>query len=166
MGVKQAILTVPVRKPAKEWFIRVHPEVAYQLPTIVLELKETNETYLVSQTIWQALAGESTLSPRMLFTAMNRQGVMFVWPVKLPGADGRLDAWSKSAMEAAELAQRAWVRLQADQHLGAYRVHVAEHLPGPDWPEVSFRDLLRIAFKDRYIDSLDHVILRQLRGEV
>ena len=34
------------------------------------------------------------------------------------------------------------------------------------WPDTPFRDLLRTAFKGRYIDSLDHPVLRKLRGEV
>ena len=69
-------------------------------------------------------------------------------------------------MEAAELARTKWVRVQANMTLGAYEVTYAEHLPDPEWPDVPFQELLRIAFKDRYIDSLDHPVLRQLRGEV
>jgi hypothetical protein len=166
VGVKKALLTVPVRKPAREWFVRVHPDPDYRLQTAVLELKEAGETYLVSQTLWSALVGESTLSPRILYTAINRQNVVFLWPVRLPGPDGRLDAWSKSALEAAELAQAKWVRVQSDLTLGAYSVYYADNLSNPDWPDLSFRELLRIAFKDRVIQSLDHTVLRQLRGEV
>src|SRR5215510_841665 len=36
LGVKKALLTLPVRKPAKEWFIRVRPETAYHLQTFVI----------------------------------------------------------------------------------------------------------------------------------
>ena len=165
VGVKKALLTVPVRKPAREWFIRVHPHPDYRLQTALLELKEAGETYLVSQDLWSELAGESTLSPRTLFTAVNRQGVLFLWPVRLPGADGRHDAWSKSALEAAEMAQTKWVRLQADMSLGAYSVYYADY-PDPEWPELSFRELLRIGFKDRLIQTRDHSVLRQLRGEL
>jgi hypothetical protein len=50
--------------------------------------------------------------------------------------------------------------------LGAYSVFYADNLPDPDWPALSFRDLLRIAFKDQFIQTLDHPVLRQLRGEV
>src|SRR6266446_5861614 len=39
--VKKAFLTVPVRKPAKEWFIRTNPKLGFQ--TFVLELKEDRE---------------------------------------------------------------------------------------------------------------------------
>ena len=39
-------------------------------------------------------------------------------------------------------------------------------LPEPEWPELSLRELLRIAFKDKMIDDLGHPVLRKLRGEV
>src|SRR5215470_7174713 len=43
VGVKKAIVTIPVRKPAKEWFIQTHPDPAYRIETAVLELKEDRE---------------------------------------------------------------------------------------------------------------------------
>ena len=83
VGVKKAITTVPVRRPDRQWFVRVHSEEAWRLPTSVLELKEERETYLVDPAIWPELPGE--LVPKILFTAMNRQNVVFLWPVRLPG---------------------------------------------------------------------------------
>jgi hypothetical protein len=167
IGVKKALLTVPVRKPSKEWFVRVHPDASYHLATAVIELKEDRETYLVAPALWPELAGEPTFSPRALFTAVSRQGVVFIWPVRLPGSDGKVDEWSRSALSAAKMGETRWVRLQADMGLGAYRVEYATgDLPEPDWPESPFRELLRVAFRDRFIDSLDHPVLRKLRGEV
>jgi hypothetical protein len=166
LGVKRALLTVPVRKPAKEWFVRVHPDPAYHLQTVMVELKESNELYLVHQDLWPVLAGESTFTSKMLFLAVNRQRVLFFWPVRLPGLDGRVDNWSKSALDAAQLAMQRWVRVTSDQQLGAYTVCYAEHASDPEWPEFSMRELLRVAFRDYYINRLDHPILRQLRGEV
>src|SRR5262249_29523335 len=55
LGVKKALLTVPVRKPDKSWFVRVHPAEDYRLTTAVIELKEERETYLVAQTLWPEL---------------------------------------------------------------------------------------------------------------
>ena len=166
LGVKKALVTVPVRKPDKAWFVRVHPDEGYSLQTCVIELKEDREIYLVAPALWPALAGEPTLSPRALFTAVNKQGVVFLWPVRLPGADGKLDSWSQSALEAARMARAGWVRVTANMSLGAYEVFQATgSLEGPQWPEASFRDLLHTAFKDRRIDALDHLVLRRLRGE-
>jgi hypothetical protein len=167
LGVRKALLTVPVRKPDKSWFVRVNPDAGYRLQTAVIELKEDRETYLVEKALWPELAAESTFAPRALFTAMNRQGVLFLWPIRLPGADGKVDEWSRTALEAAERATRGWVRVAANMALGAYDVSEATgQLGEPDWPSTPFADLLRVAFKDRFIDTLNHPVLRRLRGEV
>jgi hypothetical protein len=166
LGVRKALLTVPVRKPDKSWWNRAHPDPGYRLETAVIELKEDRETYLVAPTLWPGLATESTLSPRALVTSINRQGVVFLWPIKLPGPDGRLDEWSRSALDAADRAGRGWVRVQANMTLGAYECWTAEApIPDPDWPDTPFKELLRIAFRDRFIDALDHPVLKRLRGE-
>lgn len=38
-------------------------------------------------------------------------------------------------------------------------------LPAPPWPLTPFGELLRVAFKDRFITTADHPVLRKLRGE-
>jgi hypothetical protein len=167
LGVKKALLTVPVRKPDKTWYVRVHPSEDYRLQTAVIELKEERETYLVSPAVRQELAAESTFVPRVLFTAVNRQDVLFLWPIRIPGPDGKLDDWSRSALEAAQLAQKNWVRVSSNHPLGAYDVcQATAKLPEPQWPDLPFRELLRVAFKDKFIDTLDHPVLKKLRGEV
>jgi hypothetical protein len=171
LGVRKALLSVPVRKPDKSWFVRVHPNAhpvtGYRLQTAVIELKEDRETYLVDRALWPDLGGEATFSPRALFTAINRQGVLFLWPIRLPGPDGKIDEWSRTALEAADLATKGWVRVMANMGLGGYEVWQANgQLPELAWPDVPFRDLLRIAFKDRFINDLNHPVLRRLRGEV
>jgi hypothetical protein len=167
LGVKKAMLTIPVRKPSKEWFVQVHPDESYRVQTAVLELKEDRETYLVDPELWPELAtSESTFGPRAIFTAVNRQGVLFLWPIRLPGQDGKLDDWNQSAIEAAQLATGKWVRIAANMSLGAYDVFQATaKLPAPEWPELPFGELLKVAFKHRYIDALDHPVLLRLRGE-
>jgi hypothetical protein len=169
MGVKKALLAVPVRKPDKSWWVRVHPSAEYRLLTAVIELRgdRGSETYLVAPALRPALATEATFRPKMLATAINRQGTLFVWELNLPRPDGRVDEWSRTALEAVGLAEKGWVRVAANLGLGAYDVIQAiGQLSEPEWPDVPFRDILRVAFKDRYIDSLDHPVLRHLRGEV
>jgi len=167
VGVKKALLTVPVRKPDKASFVRVHPDETYRLQTCIIELKEEREIYLIDPGIRDEIATESTFGARAFFTAMTRQGVLFLWPCRLPGADGKIDEWSRSALEAANMAVGNWVRVQSNMALGAYEVFEASaSIPEPKWPDVPFRDILAIAFKDRRIDSLDHPVLQRLRGEI
>jgi hypothetical protein len=167
VGVKKVLLSVPVRKPHNSWFVRVHPSSEYRLQTAVIELKEDRETYLVAPNLWPELATETTFKPKLLVTAVNRQGLVFLWEVNLPRQDGRVDEWTRTAHEAVHLAMTRWVRITANMALGAYEVSEANgQLAGPEWPDMPFQALLRIAFKERYIDNLDHPVLRRLRGEV
>ncbi len=162
-GVKKKIITIPVRKPDRQWFIRVQPDESYRLETAVLELKEDRETYLVDPTLWSELPGE--IVPMCLFTAINRQGIVFLYPVRLPGADGRQLEWHRSALEAAQVAMKDWVRIVANMRLGAYEVFTATgDLPEPEWPDLSLGQILEIAFKDKFIQSMDHLAIQKLRG--
>jgi hypothetical protein len=80
--VKQVLSTVPVRKPSKEWFFKVHPE--YSLDTLLLELKEESETFLVSPALQAALQNENCVGLRTLKLGVNRQGIPFVWALRPP----------------------------------------------------------------------------------
>ena len=103
----------------------------------------------------------------MLFTAINRQDVVFLWPVPLPKEDGRIQEWHRSLMQAAEMAIKKWVRVNANMALGAYEVSEATGaLPEPGWPDLPFVELLEVAFRDRYIRDLDHPALQRLKGVV
>ena len=66
VGVKRALVTVPVKKPDRQSFIRVHPEEEYRLPTAILNQREDREIYLVDHTLWPELPGEIT--PTVLHT--------------------------------------------------------------------------------------------------
>jgi hypothetical protein len=164
-GVKKALTMVPVRKPTRQEFVRVRPEEEYQFSTGVIELKEERETYLVDTDLWSVLPGE--IVPKILLTTINKQGVLTLWPITLPAEDGRLNNWSASAMEAAQMARSQWIRVAANMSLGGYDTFVATgDLPEPEWPEKSMQEIMDIAFKDRYIATEDHPVIRRLRGDM
>jgi hypothetical protein len=164
IGVKKLLTTVPVRKPGKQDFIRVH-DPNYRLDVALIVLKDDRETYLVLPPIARELPGEYVLAT--IYTAINRQGVPFLWPVRLPAPDGRVIEWHRSEAEAAILATRGWVRVVANLALGAYEIFEAQAIiPDPQWPEQPFQELMRIAFKDKLVDRLDHPVVKRLRGLV
>src|SRR5271156_2924713 len=71
LGVKKLLTTVPVRKPNRQDFVRVHPAPEYRLsPAAIIELKEDREVYLVTPNIASELPGEFGVAS--LFTAVNR----------------------------------------------------------------------------------------------
>src|ERR1017187_1788526 len=112
VGVKKLLTTVPVRKPNRQDFVRVHSDPRYRLtPIATIEVKEDREVYLVTPDMAQALPGE--FSTVTLFTTINRQGTLHLWPVKLPTPEGRQNEWHRSGAEAAERAMQKWVRVTA-----------------------------------------------------
>ena len=79
VGVKKLLTTVPVRKPNRQDFVRVHPDQTYRLtPAAIIELKEDREVYLLTPAMAMELRGE--FAAATLFTPVNRQGVLHLWP--------------------------------------------------------------------------------------
>ncbi len=164
-SVKKLLTTVPVRKPDKQWFVRVRQEADYWLEVATINLKEEGEMYIVSPQLMTELALEIT--PTCLFTAINRQRTLFLWPVRLPDTQGKSNKWNDSALEAAERAKTRWIRINANMNLGAYEmVEAGSSLSEPEWPEYTFQDILKVAFKNRIIEDYNHEVLRRLRGEM
>jgi hypothetical protein len=163
-AAKKLLTTVPVRKPNKQDFVRVNPDPAYRLTVGLIELKDNRETFLVLPAVSQELSG-SEFFLATLYLTINRQKVLSVWPVKLPAADGRINEWHASAAAAAERAMDKWIRVAANMSLGAYEISEAIADYGePEWPNMRFMEILKIAFKDRLIDSPNHAVIQQLRG--
>ncbi len=48
---------------------------------------------------------------------------MFLWPIRLPGPDGKLDDWNMSGVEAAKRASGRWLRMASNMSLGAYEIY-------------------------------------------
>ena len=77
--MRKVLNTVPVRKPNSQDFIRVHSGETYRLPLAVIELKDDREIYLVPPPVATQLPGECIMVT--LYLAINRQGVLFLWPL-------------------------------------------------------------------------------------
>jgi hypothetical protein len=164
VNVRQEIGTLRVQKPPKQEHVRVHPSEDYRAEAPLLELKEEREHYLVHPAMQAEL--EEEIIPVRLYLAIGRSGVPFLWPIRLAGPDGKRNPWHESAEHIAQRGMERWVRLVAKPGAGMYVPLIGSAtLPEPDWPELpSMRDLLRLAFGDRLIDTTDHPVVRKLRG--
>jgi hypothetical protein len=164
--VKAVITVVAVHKPHRHEFVRVRPGAEWHFETGCFTDKESRETYLIIPSLWSVLPGE--VQPTVLYLAMSRNSpVPFLWPCSLPSSDGRPNRWHESAIEAARLAETQWLRVMSDMSAGCYVPYIAQgSLPEPEWPELSFQELMRLAFRDRFIRDTEHAVLRRLRGDV
>jgi hypothetical protein len=162
VGVNKETLRVPIQRPPAQAFFVPHPDPAWQIQIAALELKEDREVYVVAPALIEELAGEWVA--KVLVPCITRQGGLYLWPIRLPGEDGRIDSWNESALRIAKEFGGKWVRLHPNRELGSYDlITPISEFPAPKWPE-NPEELLRKGFRDRVIDRLDHPVIKRLRG--
>jgi hypothetical protein len=165
LGVKKLLTNVPVGRPRKPQFFRVHPSDDMAFPAMVLEQKEVRESYIVMPDVAQEIT--EMLRPVMLHAAIDRQNNVFLIPVPLPGESGLRNPWHESLAQALEQAKLKWLRISANMSIGGYDVYQAEAtLPEPEWPEHDIEALIRVAFRGKIITGLDHPIVQSLLGRI
>ncbi|HTU19232.1 MAG TPA: hypothetical protein VMG10_14320 [Gemmataceae bacterium] len=164
--------SIAVDKPPSEVWFRVHPDrnedgEEFFFDTYLLHLKNGPDrgVYQVSADLLPYLSGEKSLKPTRLVLCIDRQGELRLWPLRLPGPDGREDDWMSSALAIAEKAKQQWVRLIAGAN-GYKSQTTSADLPEPVWPTQTFDEILDIAFAKRRIAKESDPILRRLREGV
>jgi hypothetical protein len=163
VGVKKLLTTIPVRKPGKQTFFRVHPDPAYREMFPMIDLRDDKEEYIVAKELVPELATEIVY--KQLCLAITRQGTVFFLPLRYPGPDGKDNEWWKSLRDHAKRAQTHWIRVIPNQELGAYEcLQAADTLSEPEYPELGYWDLIKIAFKDYLIKERNHPVIKRLRG--
>ena len=164
-GLDKVTTQVPVRRPDKQTFFRVRPGEDFHIDTAVVVLEEDRETYLVAPELRSYLT--THIVPKRLALGINRQNGVFLWPITLPDPNKPTNSWVQSALDAVPYAEQGWISLRSNMQMNMYEVFRATgDLDDPVWPSESFNDLLDLAFKGRFIDSPDHVVVRKLQGQI
>jgi hypothetical protein len=165
LGVKKLLTNVPVGKPKKTQFFRVHISEDMTFPAMILENKETRESYLVVPEVSEEIS--ELVRPVVLHAAIDRQNDVLLLPVYLPGESGSRHQTHESLAQAAELAKAAWIRITYNPHTSFYDVYEAQNdLPEPEWPAHDIDALVQVAFRGKIVTSLDHPIVQSLLGRI
>jgi hypothetical protein len=163
VGTQSLLVSVQVGKPGKQTWFRVLPGEEWEIQAALLKWEEDGTYFYVAPDIYPVLAAEAMRV--VLRTVVTAQGSILLWPIRMPNPDGRDFPWWISARAVALQAETAWIRMRANQEAGAYDALKARDDYGdPAIPEQSFQDLLKIAFADKVIDSLDHRVIVKLSG--
>jgi hypothetical protein len=164
-AVKTELTEISVGKPGRQEFVRVHPDPAYRIDVAIIETEADRSVYLVMPNL-----ANSILQPYVkvvtLFTTVNTQKVVYLWPISLPVED-RQNSWIDSARKCADDARSEWVQVKSNRAAHANRYEAVKpqsEPPAPVWPDVPLSHLLKLAFRDRLIDSLNHPVARRLLG--
>ena len=160
-AVKQILTDVTVRKPKADEWIRTHPE--YRINTwIYRPSAKPTELYYVCPHIQPLIQKHCRYTS--LYTAINSQGVLFLWPVAVDNPD-KSNKYLTSAHIAAEQAIHTWLQLVSNQNAGHYDVFKPDGvISDPEWPEFSFQAIIDAAFLHSTVDSEDHAVVKHIRG--
>jgi hypothetical protein len=167
-AVQKLLTTVHVGRPSNQVFFRTHPDESYFVPVMrLLQDKDEGQYYAVQKDMLDELTGEFALYS--IYTVMTRQKDVRLVPVKLPDDTGKYNSWHRSLGDGLEQAKSRWLRLKANRTNSCYDLLAAREgalIPEPNWEDVPPMDQVPIlAFRDRLINSYDHPMVRQLRGE-
>lgn len=153
---------IPVKKPGKKNYFRVHPEPSFRLYDVAVIEEEGGDVYLVNADLQLPDDVMQFVSHVNLLTALTHRGKLFVWYFKNTDT-----SWASSALRVARRAQDEWVRIMADFESGGYNIFPApEPLRSkkPVFPSMSPEEIFTLAFDNRMITSVDDPIIRRLRG--
>jgi hypothetical protein len=163
-GTTELLTKIKVGKPDKQEFIRIHPGAEYHPNLGIIQDKtERDAYYIVPPAMMPSLQDEFFYAT--VYTGITKLGALFVWPVRLPGSDGRDNPWHETARIAATTAMKKWLRVVPGKDHNRVLL-AASALEEPTWPTMPFKEILRTAFRpEGIITSEDHPMVAKLRGQ-
>ena len=166
-GAEEVMLSLDVRRPGPKEYFRVHPDPKYRLdvPLIPHETGLDRSFYWVPPHL-RAVLAEHLVVYRIYVCSSKRQAT-FLWAARLPlaGSSGR--KWHELAHRCAHEAMRDWGKIKGDHAAGGYSWLLAKTKhPDPVWTDKPMEELIKLAFADYIIDTLDHLVIKSLEGEI
>lgn len=166
--LENLLMDVRFTKPKNRQFIRTHPGDLARNNNSYGFLEDNDfgkTTYIVSQNIFEQF--RSYCFRAKLVTCIDRQGRVFLWPLKID-KNKKENSWNRSARDAALLAETNWLsKLPHYSGAKSYEFQkAAGNLGEPDWPSTDFDDLMRIALKNYYIHDQTHPVIQKLLGYI
>lgn len=175
---KKIVSKISVRKPDPLEFIRVHESWSFPCKVLIDKTEGINKEYWLFSSEVAPLV-EADLTFVVFYPAINRKGNVFLIEVK---ESNLKNSWVSTLFEGVKTAKLYWVRLRANNSTGRYDVDAAEQdLGNPQWPEsytvvngqgkmedrpFSMELLIKLTFKDRYVNDPEHEVIKKIRGLV
>jgi hypothetical protein len=164
------LTTVKIVKPPPEPFIRIHPDPGMEFITYVMDGRDGCS--MIEPDIFDAIRAKipdfKKFAPCVsLRPYITTKGTIGLWPLKResPFSIGG-NSYNVSAFNVADRGRVQWLRVSTNTDLGIWQgFDPEEKLPEPNWPkDLKMDQLLILAMKGGVIDSIDHPLIKQLRG--
>lgn len=166
INVRPSTKPFELRKPNDQEYVRSSPRKDHHLLVgSIADKQDMGKVYIVAHALLDPVKVEFPRAVRgvELVLAQSLAGASLVWP--LPLAEDRGGKWNSTQRAACEKSKTRWTNMASEK--GQYEITTVNNPREVDWDSFPpFRDVLRQAASERLIDSMDHPLLRKLRGEI
>ncbi len=166
INAKASTKPFELRAPNEQEFFRTSPQENQHLVVgSITDKQDMGKVYIVSGALLEEVKLKFPKVVRAVDLVLTQilAGASLVWPVPL--AEDRGGKWHSTQRAACAQGRTRWTNKTAGR--GEYDIVTVDNAREVDWdPFPPFRDILRQAASERLIDSLDHPLLKKLRGEI
>jgi hypothetical protein len=151
---------IEVKKPPPDHYVHVHPDPAFNavFPLYADSESKRYDPYLIAPGLSLPPQVQVNVKQVRLAVTVTDTGRLFLWYVPQTGSE-----WHESGDHCILTLMERWGKVISDA--GFYRLEFPEaSLPEPVFPDWSLNEYLFRAFKDRYIPSPNHPVIRRLAG--
>jgi hypothetical protein len=152
---------IPVVKPGRQAYWMIHP--TFEFECHLLMVQEDREFYVIQPNILPWVSTKTQCY--RLYLGIFPSGTLFLLPTVMQPEIGPWNGYHKAMFNAVPRAKKTWIRLEPDTNSQTYLATEAHNLALPKWPEIDRLEIIHRAFKDRWIITKDHPILKRLRGD-
>ena len=162
-------------KPGPQTFFRTYPDPTYAQIFWGVKWHESEdpsrgEIYVMHPSVQAAMPEEKTFRRYKVYFCMSQTGREFLIAAAMP-EDSDKTLWLSSKHEGLEAARSRFLKMFSNQPAGQWQWTYADtdgpETP-PNWSQESYQSILMRGFKtprqDRYIQTLDHFVVRALKG--
>ena len=151
-------------KLSKHRFSRTNPFDEYKFPALLVDDKEGREVYLAMPHLATYLG--SMAKSVILRMVVDSAATPKLIAEPIIDAASRTTLWTTTMIEAIQLSEAAWVRIESNMDAQQYTIiQAANNLGDPQWPTQTLEALIHEVFLGRIIASEEHPLISQLQGK-
>ena len=166
INAKASTKPFELRAPNEQEFFRTSPQKNHHLVVgSIADKQDMGKVYIVSGVLLEEVKLKFPKVVRAVELVLTQilAGASLVWPVPL--AEDRGGKWNSTQRAACEQGKTRWTNKTSGR--GEYEILTVNNPKDVDWDSFPpFRDILRQAASERLIDSMEHALLKKLRGEI
>jgi len=159
---EKIITSIPVEKPDKQLFARVHSEMVAEVD-IVYFAAEKGRAYLIHKTAIQYVIG--FVSKVKLYPYITLKDNLGLLPITQPKPGKKMQEWHLSREKMVVIGRKDWIQMKPKSEGAGYdAIKAKKKHDNPEWPDLTLTEILEIAFMDYIIRDKNHPVVKALQG--